>query len=571
MLYRIALLFILSVYCVAPTQAQFTFIPRYDVPVEENGTNLEFPWVGGMNSCLFSEVDLDLDGIRDLVVFERTGAKLLTFRNNGTPNQVDYTYMSDLAGRFPPIEGWLLMHDYNCDGKNDLFTYGQGRIKVYTNTSNSVDGVQFELDYPGLETYDDYFSNTTFIYTNASNVPALSDVDNDGDLDILNVHFSWTSNSVAYYRNLAMEDYGRCDTLVFDTRNHCWGFFTMNSLSNSINLNDSCDFNVSNPEDWRDGIMSFLAYDHDADGDKELLIGHDHFSNLTMASNGGTPLQSGMDSQEQNFPQNSTPLWMTLYPVSSLMDVDNDGKKDLMVSPLYTGDSENFESVWRYKNDGIGAAYNFTFQGTQFLQEDMIDVGGGSMPVLFDANADGLLDLIVANDDYYQAGGPTDPSQMALYVNVGSANNPSFRLATRDYNQFSNFPQLGQSLSPTFGDLDGDGDEDMLVGNYDGNLYYYENTALPNDSAEFVLSISLLTDFDGTVINEGLYAKPLLYDLDEDQDLDLLIGARDGLIHYYDNIGSTTLPSFRFRTDSLGGINTALWWSNQGYKPAGDF
>src|SRR4051812_23026413 len=60
------------------------------IPVKENGNWLKMPWVGGHNYCQFSDIDINLDGIKDLFVFDRTGYKVTTYINGGTPNTVDY-------------------------------------------------------------------------------------------------------------------------------------------------------------------------------------------------------------------------------------------------------------------------------------------------------------------------------------------------------------------------------------------------------------------------------------------------------------------------------------------------
>src|SRR5690606_35117237 len=55
-----------------------------------NGDTLRHAWTGGVNSPQFSEVDLNLDGINDLFIFDRSINRITTFINKGTPNKVDY-------------------------------------------------------------------------------------------------------------------------------------------------------------------------------------------------------------------------------------------------------------------------------------------------------------------------------------------------------------------------------------------------------------------------------------------------------------------------------------------------
>ena len=110
------------VFSVLAGKSQLQFF-RYDsVEVYEGSQQLLFPWAGGMNFCQFSSIDLDLDGTEDLFVFDRSGNKILTFLNNGTANQVDYSLAPQYVSQFPPLHDWAILRDYNCDGKMDIFT-----------------------------------------------------------------------------------------------------------------------------------------------------------------------------------------------------------------------------------------------------------------------------------------------------------------------------------------------------------------------------------------------------------------------------------------------------------------
>lgn len=579
-LHRIAFLLLLAVVVPALSNAQSPFdVHRFDgIPVTENGQPFSYAWMGGMNAPQFSEVDLDLDGDKDLFIFDRSGNIISTFLNNGTPNTFDYTYTEAYNNIFPDIDTWALFADYNCDGKNDLFTYRSGGVRLYKNTSNAQDGLQFELYITYMLAYDDYFQNNVGVGSSSVEIPALADIDGDGYIDMLSV-FSNTGNTIAYHRNVSMSQFGTCDTFALETRNHCWGQFYSNSVSNSVTMNYQCDYNVSNPElddvVWedeteqrglRDGAHSLLALDNDGDGVKDLLIGHDHFNTMTMLTNGGTTTASEIIAEENYWPQVSTPVDINYYPSAYYLDLDNDGVKDIVVCPFYELWTLNFEGVWWYKNNGTNDNPVFDYQQNDFLQGDMIDVGYGSHPVFFDYNSDGLEDMIVGNHDYWTpAGGANHPSQLAVFENVGTLANPSFDLVDRNY---ADLPSTGlkHALAPAFGDLDGDGDQDMMLGDSAGNLHYFQNTAPINDPAVFQLATSLYEDADNVAIDIGKFASPTFYDLDADGDLDLIIGEQSGNFNYYQNVGSTSSPSFKLMTDVLGNVEVNEWWNNQGFS-----
>jgi len=73
-------------------------------------------------------------------------------------------------------------------------------------------------------------------------------------------------------------------------------------------------------------------------------------------------------------------------PLPCLLDVDNDSIKDMIVSPFDGSQnvSEDYKSCWFYKNTGTNSSPVFKYQANNFLQGDMIDVGSGAIPVLYD-------------------------------------------------------------------------------------------------------------------------------------------------------------------------------------------
>ena len=96
------------------------------------GTELLMPWAGGLNAAQYNIMDLNEDGQDDLVIFDRTADKIITFLNED--NQ--YRYAPEYQNYFPSdITNWLLLRDFNCDGKKDIFTGNSLGIKVYTNVT----------------------------------------------------------------------------------------------------------------------------------------------------------------------------------------------------------------------------------------------------------------------------------------------------------------------------------------------------------------------------------------------------------------------------------------------------
>ena len=127
LLSAILLLFSLNLF------AQFSFRYENDIPLTINGETLNRAWEGGINSAQFQKMDLDGDGIEDLIVYHRMSGELTTYlaKNN------EFVWAPDYQKLFPTeIHHWLILADYNCDGKMDIFTSVPQGITVFKNYFN---------------------------------------------------------------------------------------------------------------------------------------------------------------------------------------------------------------------------------------------------------------------------------------------------------------------------------------------------------------------------------------------------------------------------------------------------
>lgn len=559
---KISVLFLLF-FLTNNLNGQLLFHRNDTIDVYKGGNLLKLSWLGGLNNAQFSKVDLNLDGTDDLVVFDRSDSKILTFINNGTPNQPDYTYNYFYERFFPTTQNWFLMRDYNLDGKADIFCFTNSGIKVYKNTSTSMTGLSFQIVSSLLKS-DQYPGGLFNLYVPSTDIPAIHDIDGDGDLDILS--FGVLGAYIEYHQNMSIENYGTADSLNYVLQNNCWGYFSESgSLTNKLKLYDTCYYNVPNPRSVRHAGSTILAFDNNNDNVADLLLGDVSFGNVVLATNGGTSpnTNSAMSSQDTAFPSYDTPVDLTLFPGIFYEDVDNDGVKDLICSPNTNILTENAKSVWYYKNNGTNSLPNFSFVQDDFLQNETIELGEGSIPSFFDYNGDGLMDMVISSYGYFVRASNTYISKLSLYKNTGTSMQPEFTFVTDDYQNISAL-NLGLSLHPTFADIDNDGDQDMILGDSEGKLHLLTNSAGAGNTASFSLTLQNITDSAGNQIDIGQFAAPQLFDYDNDNDFDLIIGKKNGTVTYYENIGSAATYLFKKITDSLGGVEIHEAWDTYG-------
>lgn len=132
-------------------------------------------------------------------------------------------------------------------------------------------------------------------------------------------------------------------------------------------------------------------------------------------------------------------------------------------------------------------------------------------------------------------------------------NSMNFELVTSNFNSID----IGTQASPAFTDLDGDGLLDLIVGTSAGTLYHYEQASL--NSLTFTLVTNAFNNIN--IANGGL--KPTFTDLDGDGLLDLVIGKNDGTFSHYEQASTNSL-TFALVTnsfldiDSSGTVNPAF-------------
>ena len=285
-------------------------------------------------------------------------------------------------------------------------------------------------------------------------------------------------------------------------------------------------------------ITSNLDFvDIDGDGDYDLFIGTAYSGiperPFLFYENIGTPSSFEFEFREENF-QN---IYLQNESKPVFVDIDNDGDYDLFLG-LNFGATATTGKLMFYQNDGTPDSASMVLISNFFMG---IDLGNNNKPAFCDIDADGDYDMFLGDGD----------GIIHYYRNDG---NPEVYNFTEVPGAYAGI-ELGEVASPTFCDLDGDGDFDLFVGERSwgsdyrrGDIDYYQNVGTP-DSADF----QLIT-YNFVSLDIGFIAAPAFGDIDNDGLIDMFVGEIDANMNYFSNVGSPSAPSFNFVTDTFQNV-----------------
>ncbi|MDA7432937.1 VCBS repeat-containing protein, partial [Synechococcus sp. AH-601-N23] len=212
-------------------------------------------------------------------------------------------------------------------------------------------------------------------------------------------------------------------------------------------------------------------------------------------------------------------------------DLDGDGDQDLLIG-------DNSGDTFYYEN--VGSSNSAAFEYTATNPFSLSNYEESSAPKFVDIDNDNDFDLFIG-----YANGET-----LFHENIGSSKLPDFAAASS-----STISKVGIFSSPEFADIDGDGDLDAFIGEFSQKIAYLENTGSPTSPIFATLTEDSYKPFG--ISFEGYVPSPAIKDIDDDGDLDALIGVNDASIDKFLYFENTTLNATSLDASSNGG-NTAI-------------
>jgi hypothetical protein len=452
-------------------------------------------------------VDLDKDGDLDIMMGDggNTGF-LILYRNVGSPTTPvfhletrQYRNITIVFGacipeatrrarEISPRHGFMLFEfqDIDADSDEDLFVGDEFNSNIYY-LHNLDSGAEVS---PNLDCQTDSYlpepggGGGYLQYLQ----PTFGDLDDDGDFDLL-----------------------------LGSKNE--GNFPIHSFLNAGTANNPI-FQLQSenaiPEFDLGRVSAPCLKDLDGDSDPDLLLGAGSNQRIGLYENGGSLSSPAFFLSDPAVATVTGAAWMA----PETADIDGDGDLDLFV-----GTTSGAVRFWRNTSaTGWPAEYVEVLDDLAFgslpgrVFRDNID--DYSVPRFFDEDGDGDLDALVGNWNF------SGKSTLMFFRNDGTPQAHTFVLADSDYQDLGS---LGQNIAPVFGDLDGDEDLDLVVGNFEGHLRYVRNIGRPG-APRYHIEVQEMGGFD-----LGSQAVPALADFDDDGDLDLICGEAGGGLNYFRN------------------------------------
>jgi hypothetical protein len=502
-----ALLLLVSSYMVGNQSSGVRFV---DI-TEQSGINFihistpEKRYIVESMSGGVAVFDYDNDGYLDIYFVNSLTVDLLKsngktrsalYHNNGNGSFTDVTNKAGVGDI-----GWgmgVAVADYNNDGFDDLYVTCVGPNHLFKNNGNG--------------TFSDVTQKAQVGDPRWSAGAAFVDYDNDGYLDL------FVSNYVAFDFN-KLPEFGKSKLCQYkgvpvqcgprglpgdgDTLYHNNGDGTFTDVTKKAGVTD--------PEGYYG--MGVICSDFDQDGLIDIYVANDSTPNFYYHNNGDGTFKdlgftSGTAVNENGSEQGSMGV--------TVGDYDHDGKLDLFVT--------NFDDDYNtlYHNDGRNSFTDVSY-AAKVAAVSLPYVGWGTK--FFDYDNDGWVDLFVANGHVY----PQIPTYRQR--NFVHKNNRDGTFTEIGAELGAPFLQKRAGRGVAFGDLDNDGDVDVVINNLDGAPQLLRNDGGNANNSVLIKTIGVKSNRDGIGARIKIVSGDLT-EIDEVRSGDSYISQSDLRLHF---------------------------------------
>ena len=459
-----------------------------------DGEEIFQPFSGGLNQPDPRFIDWNGDGILDCFINDRDGYLQYwegvadwQFGNIPLFTFVTKTFQDINIGT------WFAFHDFDSDGDEDLLSHtsDSDNVSYWSNENGEFELVADEL----LDI------NNLPVYGGQIVIPAIADIDGDGHIDYF---IGDISGRLAYYKG-----YGMSAGLPL--------FELITSTFEDIQI-------VWTPS--RHGANAVEFYDMDNDNDLDLIWGDFYQPGLFYLENYGTSTNPDFDDllMVTDFPQ-GTDFVTTGYNIARVVDFDLDGDGDMVVGVLSGAyGTEYLDNLYYFQNNGTGENWDYEMITSRLLPG--LDFISGTHPTLTTNCNSNAVEIWIGTDS--DSANINWNGSIYYLNNNGSAAEPAL---VGDGVKW--FTQIGNNLVPAFFNFNNDGGEELFVGEFNGKLYKI-------DQYQDYPFFCIFGDPEADFLNIDLSgrATPSFGDIDQDDDDDLAVGDKNGVIHIYWNQGS---------------------------------
>ncbi|MEE3273495.1 MAG: VCBS repeat-containing protein [Acidobacteriota bacterium] len=486
----------------------------YSIEVQDQeGIAYDHPFLGGFNLPRPHLADIDGDGDLDLFVQEYSN-EVMFFEQVGTAAEPRYLWRTD-SYKDLEVGEWYHFADVDTDGDFDLLSEQRFSLIRFWRNNGGFDEPEFELV---TETLLDTANEVVF--SDRQNIPKVGDIDCDGRLDLM---LGRLEGTITRYEADGVDDAGA------PKFRHVTDNFQDIEIIGQVLGNNLASLH---------GANTMALEDIDGDRDLDLFWGDFFEPGLLYIENTGSCTTPSLRSEPEPFPLNN-PILTSGYNAPAFGDIDGDFDNDLLVGVLGGAYNPNSTTIDNFLHLEQTAPNSFEVKTRRYVSN--IDLGSETFPSFADLDGDGDQDMLVGNKIQ-----PDDnlTGKLFRFENIGTPTEPKFILR-------GIVPEFtgAYHYAPAFGDLDSDGDLDILMGTWRDELMLVINDGQVTEPNWTIADSAIVK------LTRGRNATPTLGDIDDDGDLDLFIGESSGDINFYRNDGGRDGPEFVLVDDKYGGID----------------